>query len=96
MPLKLGKKPFASDERDFEVAALAEAHPLPTPPPRFGHGHAFTDWLMLGNGPDDTVREGFQGAGDCVLAGADHETMLTNKLAEGAHEALELTAPGVS
>jgi hypothetical protein len=36
----------------------------------------FTDWEMLGNGPDDTVAPGFEGAGDCVWAGGDHETML--------------------
>jgi hypothetical protein len=36
---------------------------------------------MLGNGPDETVQPGFQGAGDCVFAGGDHETMVTNRLA---------------
>lgn len=46
-----------------------------------GHGSAFKNWLMLGNGPDDSVEPGFGGAGDCVFAGAAHETMLTNKLA---------------
>ncbi len=33
---------------------------------------------MLGNGPDSTVSPGFEGAGDCVFAGSDHETMLWN------------------
>jgi hypothetical protein len=32
-------------------------------------------WLMLGNGPDNTVFEGFQGCGDCAWAGPAHETM---------------------
>jgi len=40
----------------------------------------FQDWWMLGNGPDDTVEPGFQGAGDCVWAGAAHEHRLINKL----------------
>ena len=31
---------------------------------------------MLGSGPDTTVSAGFDGAGDCVFAGGDHETML--------------------
>ena len=36
---------------------------------------------MNGNGPDDTVFPGFQGAGDCVFAGGGHETMLWNIMA---------------
>jgi hypothetical protein len=36
---------------------------------------------MLGNGPDDSVQKGFKGAGDCVFAGAGHETILWNALA---------------
>ncbi len=51
---------------------------MPAHPARFGH-EGFTGaklWKMLGNGPDDSVRPGFQGAGDCVWAGADHETMM--------------------
>ena len=55
--------------------------PWPKVPTRFGHGSAFKDWKMLGNGPDDTVEPGFQGCGDCAWAGPAHETMLTNKLA---------------
>lgn len=31
---------------------------------------------MLGNGPDDSVKKGFQGAGCCVWSGAGHETIL--------------------
>lgn len=48
---------------------------LPTVPQMFGHGHNRPQdgWGMLGNGPDNTVFDGFGGAGDCVLAGACHE-----------------------
>jgi len=82
MPLQLGKKPFVPDDRDFKLSALQQAAaPLPTPPYRFGHGLAFKDWKMLGNGPDDTVRAGFQGCGCCVWSDAGHATMLVNKLA---------------
>ena len=37
---------------------------------------AATPWLMLGNGPDDAVATGFQGAGDCVLVAAEHLEMV--------------------
>lgn len=82
--LHLGKKPATTDERDITFAALKlEVPTLPHPPARFGHGDLYhgDGWLMLGNGPDETVAPGFQGAGDCVFAGAAHETMLTNRLA---------------
>lgn len=78
--LKLGKKPFVPDERDLLFSQFRVAATLPKVPARFGHGTAFSNWQMLGNGPDDTVEPGFQGAGDCVFAGAGHETMLWNKL----------------
>jgi hypothetical protein len=50
---------------------------LPPIPPNFGHGYDFgrANWRMLGNGPDDTVFPGFQGCGDCEVAGSGHETM---------------------
>lgn len=56
---------------------LARARLLPSPPSMWGHGHDFPqgDWLMLGNGPDDTVFPGFQGCGDCAWAGPAHEEM---------------------
>ncbi|MGO9902625.1 MAG: hypothetical protein ACLP0J_23730 [Solirubrobacteraceae bacterium] len=46
-------------------------------PANFGYGGDFKGeaWLMLGNGPDDTVFPGFQGAGDCFWAGSAHEEM---------------------
>ena len=50
---------------------------LPTFPANFGHANAFPgdSWNMLGNGPDDSVFQGFQGCGDCAWAGPAHEIM---------------------
>jgi hypothetical protein len=79
--MKLGKQPFVSDERDLKFSTYADT--LPEPPGEFGHEQAITEWGMLGNGPDDTVERGFAGAGDCVFAGGDHETILLG--AEGGH-----------
>lgn len=45
---------------------------LPTVPAVFDRSHA-AQWLMLGNGPDDTVFPGFQGCGDCAWAGPAEE-----------------------
>jgi len=75
---KLGKKPATYDKRDLQFAHYRTAAPLPTYPKQFGHEKlvAANAWQMLGNGPDNTVSPGFQGAGDCVFAGGDHETML--------------------
>lgn len=78
--LKLGKKPATKDERDLLFSRFVNLAALPTPPSYFGHAGAWTNWKMLGNGPDETVAPGFGGAGDCVFAGAGHETMLWNKL----------------
>lgn len=75
--LRLGKRPYRPDSRDLTVKAVF-AEPLPEPPARFGYGEAYPDWQMLGNGPDPTVAAGFGGCGDCVFAGAAHETMLWN------------------
>lgn len=78
--LKLGKKAFVPDDRDLLFAEFRVAATLPKVPSRFGHGSAYSNWKMLGNGPDSSVEPGFEGAGDCVFAGAGHETMLWNKL----------------
>jgi hypothetical protein len=82
---KLGKQPASRDDGDirFSVVKAATTQTLPTPPARFGHAGMYggVRWQMLGNGPDDSVQPGFQGAGDCVFAGAAHETMETNRLA---------------
>ncbi len=51
----------------------------------WGHDSEVTNWGMLGNGPDDSVYPGFPGAGDCTIAGADHEIELWT--AEGGNPA---------
>ena len=75
---KLGKKPATYDKRDLQFAHYRTKAALPPHPKQFGHENliAANAWQMLGNGPDNTVFEGFQGAGDCVFAGGDHESML--------------------
>lgn len=78
---KLGKQAATRDDRDLTYTVVKAGATLPKPPARFGHGTMFHDWQMLGNGPDDSVQPGFQGAGNCVFAGGGHETMETNKLA---------------
>jgi hypothetical protein len=75
--LKFGKKPATKDSRDLLFANYRTITPiLPSHPAQFGHETLIQAWQMLGNGPDDSVSPGFQGAGDCVWAGGDHETML--------------------
>ena len=89
MTYKLGKTPFVPDSRDITFKELKAGVTLPKPPANFGHGSIFgdgegaKDWQMNGNGPDDTVQPGFQGAGDCVFACGAHTTRETNKL--GGH-----------
>jgi len=76
--LKLGKKAATYDKRDFLFAQYRTTAALPSHPKHFGHEKLVGSnaWKMLGNGPDNTVSAGFKGAGDCVFAGGDHETML--------------------
>lgn len=52
-------------------------HVIPTAPPTFDLTNGFTDWGMLGNGPDPTltVNNG-QPCGDCGWAGWAHLLML--------------------
>lgn len=66
MPYKLGKKPARPNAVTFKMAKYINARKLPRPPLEFGHDNLVRDWGMLAN--DDY--------GDCVLAGAAHETML--------------------
>jgi hypothetical protein len=68
--MKLGKKPARQDAVTFKLANYIDTTVLPTPPDSFGHEQviAAKAWGMLGN--DDY--------GDCVWAGAAHETMLWN------------------
>lgn len=74
--MRLGKLAATYDGRDLRLAHYLTGA-LPRRPAHFGHEKLVgAEWLMLGNGPDDTVRPGFAGAGDCVWAGAAHETMM--------------------
>ncbi len=65
MTLALGKRP-ARDAVSFRFATYFDAKALPVPPLVFGKPWLVTDWQLFSN---DTV-------GDCVFAGAAHETML--------------------
>src|SRR6202034_1732511 len=49
----------------FSAIRRSRAAATPTPS-ALDYLFGFTDWLMLGNGPDDSVAPGFQGCGDCV------------------------------
>lgn len=81
--LPLGKKPATYSASDLRFAAVRPSTlSLPKiPKPGGGYGMDFgsAGWLMLGNGPDDTVFSGFQGCGDCVWAGGAHEEMELTK-----------------
>jgi hypothetical protein len=72
MTHKLGKLPPKEDARTLKFSSYAAA--LPEPPRIFGFGSLYSDWGMLGN----------DRYGDCVFAGAAHETMLWNKVRAGA------------
>lgn len=77
--LKMGKLPATKDKRDLLFADFRMVgKKVPPPPAHFGHGKDFKDWLMLGNGPDDSVFPGFGGCGDCAWAGPAHEIMELN------------------
>jgi len=73
--MKLGKLPFDSDDRDLKLEVFVDRTAMPTPPNDFGHYDdiAESSLGMLGN---DRV-------GDCVFAGAAHETMILGR--EGGH-----------
>jgi hypothetical protein len=87
--LHLGKKPAAPKPKDFRWADFAKDVSVPSDvvlphhPRAFGHGLLYTDWLMLGNGPDNTVRPGFGGAGCCVFSGRGHEVRMVNRVVSG-------------
>ena len=67
--LKLGKKPARPGAIKFKLTDYLKAGALPTPPHTFGHTTMEkAPWGMLGN----------DNYGDCVWAGAGHETMLWN------------------
>jgi len=80
--LHLGKKPASFDKRDTLWSdfrpGLVRAGLLPKIPTiPWGHGNDFLgeEWMMLGNGPDESVAPGFDGCGDCAWAGPAHEHM---------------------
>ena len=68
MTFKLGKKPARPDAVRFKLASYTNAAALPPVPATFGHDGAIgmRDWGMFAN----------DRYGDCVFAGAAHETML--------------------
>lgn len=71
MRFRLGKKPARENAVRFKLSKYIDLSSLPTPPNEFGHASALSDWGVLGN----------QDYGDCVFAGAAHETILWRKLA---------------
>jgi hypothetical protein len=74
LKLKLGLQPLAADPKDFYFERYRFKANLPTHPAAFGHENLVKSWGMLGNDQ----------YGDCVLAGAAHETMLWNAMAKKA------------
>jgi hypothetical protein len=66
---KLGKKPARRGAFKFKLAKYLVKPQMPTPPKVFGHQTLVKAWGVLGN----------KAYGDCVWAGAAHETMLWNK-----------------
>lgn len=82
---KLGKLPAAPKPTDLRLGKYLDHEAvLPKVKIPFGFGKAL-EWQMFGNGPDDSVRKGFQGAGDCVWAGAAEETRVFNR-ERGGHD----------
>jgi hypothetical protein len=71
--MKLGRKPFVHDSRDLEFARYRTNVSLPVVPTLYGYDNIYArdGWGMLGNDQ----------YGDCVWAGAAHETMLQNHVA---------------
>ena len=71
--LKLGKRPARKNAIKLKFSALADAAVLPKPPLHFGHEKLLgEDWGVLGN----------DRFGNCVLAGAAHETMLWTRIGD--------------
>ena len=82
--LKTGKLPATPDHRDLLFAKYVDMDTvLPKVPEAFGHEDSVPEWGMLGNGPDPEMGPTFEGAGDCVFAGAAHETMLWTAVGDG-------------
>ena len=69
MTLHLGRNPYVPDSRDLKIEDYVDLTAKIRVPWLLGHEDKMpTPRLMLGNGPDDSVQSGFQGAGDCVFA----------------------------
>jgi hypothetical protein len=81
MALKTGKKPATYDSHDLLYADFRPKDIFIPDSQKWGFGTDFTNWGMLGNGPDNSVFQGFGGCGDCAWAGPAHETE------QAAHEA---------
>ena len=84
MSYRLGKKPARAGAVKFALTRYVDAAALPPVPAAFGHDGLIgaSDWLMLGN----------DRYGDCVWAGAAHETMM---LAREAGNVVAFTDAGV-
>lgn len=71
--LKLGKRPATHDPRDLLMARYTRDVSLPLlPTGPVGHPSVVSQWAMLGN----------DAYGDCVFAGAAHETMIWTELGD--------------
>lgn len=79
---KFGKRPARPDPRDFRFARYITRGALPPVPATFGHEDIVRRWKMLGN--DEY--------GDCVFAGAAHETMLWTRESHTHRDASFTTA----
>jgi hypothetical protein len=66
----LGKKKATYDHRDLMMARYLDLSKLPPLPDNFGSEGLVGDWGMYGN----------DNCGDCVWAGAAHETMLWSRI----------------
>lgn len=81
MSLYLGKQDPTYDSRDrlyADVRPKSLSIRVPNPGGGYGMDFGASGWLMLGNGPDDSVFKGFDGCGNCAWAGPGHEHMESN------------------
>lgn len=74
--MKFGKLPARPNATVLKLANYLDSSVLPKIPAEFGHEKAINSYGMLGN---DQV-------GDCVLAGAAHETMIWGREANDSFE----------
>lgn len=82
MTLHFGKQAHTFDDRDLMIDDYVDLSATVHVPWNLGHEDNMPQpRLMLGNGPDDSVRPGFGGAGDCVLAFIANVIRLTHGIA---------------